>query len=134
MFSPLVSFSFYITLRKDLLKNLTVEKIFIKKHHIITTLQFCYDQYNSLWHSCLCFSKILLGMVNMEFRIPRTKNQTNQHYYMTKKKVKKKSQMHILAEEAPTEIEKLVGKTSPLFSSFQQLFRVEFCGSPKNSK
>lgn len=32
--------------------------------------------------------------------------------------MKNKSQMLILAEEAPTEVEKLVGKNSPLFSSF----------------
>lgn len=57
-------------------------------------------------------------MVNMEFRIPRIKNQTNQHSCINKKKVKKKSQMLILAEEAPTEVEKLVGKNIPLFSSF----------------
>lgn len=57
-------------------------------------------------------------MINMEFRIPRIKNQTNQHYHIKKKKVKQKSQMLILAVEAPTEVEKLVGKNSPLFSSF----------------
>lgn len=57
-------------------------------------------------------------MVNMEFRIPRIKNQTNQHYHIKKKKVKQKSQMLILAEEAPTEVEKLVEKNSPLSSSF----------------
>lgn len=57
-------------------------------------------------------------MVNMEFRIPRIKNETNQHCHMNKKKVKNESQMLILAEEAPTEVEKLVGKNSPLFSSF----------------
>lgn len=57
-------------------------------------------------------------MVNMEFRIHRIKNQTNRHYRITNKKVKNKSPMLILAEEAPTEVEKFVEKNSSLFSSF----------------
>lgn len=47
---------------------------------------------NSLWHSYLCFSKLLLEMVDMEFRISRIKTQNKSNVViLPRKKWKRKS-------------------------------------------